>query len=132
MKQKTLRWTVYLLGMLSLAFGIAPSGKTGLGISPISSVAFSISELSGLNYGDMTFALYALFEVAQFLLRGKNSRVIDLLQLVAIMFIGVGVSGSVKMKLIPNPGDGIVQAVAEKMGWGRALPRMYLTSAVCA
>ena len=54
------------------------------------------------------------------------------LLLVAIMFIGVGVSGSVKMKLIPNPGDGIVQAVAEKMGWGRALPRMYLTSAVCA
>ena len=151
MKRKMLRWTVYLLGMLSLAFGIALSGKTGLGISPISSVAFSVSELSGLNYGDMTFALYALFVAAQFVLRGKNSRGIDLLQLVvsllfsrvlnvfvalitydgvrhgfvmnfvllvvAIVFIGIGVSGSVKMKLIPNPGDGIVQAVAEKAGW---------------
>lgn len=149
--RQILRWTVYLLGMLSLAFGIALSGATGLGISPISSVAFSVSELSGLNYGDMTFVLYSLFVVAQFILRGRNSRIIDLLQLavslvfsrvlnvfvamitydhtqhgfwsdfglllVAIVFIGIGVSGSVKMKLIPNPGDGIVQALAEKVGW---------------
>lgn len=149
--KRTLRWTVYLLGMLFLAFGIALSGKTGLGLSPISAVAFSISELSGLNYGDMTFALYALFVVAQFALRGRNSRVIDLLQLVvsllfsrvlnvfvalinydggqhgfamnfallllAIVFIGIGVSGSLKMNLIPNPGDGIVEVLAARMNW---------------
>lgn len=164
--KRTLRWTVYLLGMLSLAFGIALSGKTGLGISPISSVAFCISELSGLNYGDMTFALYALFVAAQFALRGKNSRVIDLLQLVvsllfsrvlnvfvalitydgeqhgfvvnftlllvAIVFIGVGVSGTLKMELIPNPGDGIVQAFAEKMNWEQGFAKnVFDVGCVC-
>jgi len=142
---------VYLLGLISLAFGIALSIKTALGISPISSVAFSISEIWHINLGVMSFAVYAVFVAAQFALRGKNSRVIDLLQLavsfifswaldkivsmisydasahsfwcnfglmlVACVFIGIGVSGSVKMKLIPNPGDGIVQAVAEKMNW---------------
>jgi len=151
MKQTALRWSVYLLGLLFLAFGIALSIKTALGISPISSVAFSISEIWHINLGLMNFVVYAVFVAAQFALRGRNSRVIDLLQLavsfifswaldkivnmisydaaahsfwfnfalllVAIVFIGIGVSGSVKMKLIPNPGDGIVQAVAEKMSW---------------
>lgn len=151
MKQNAIRWSVYLMGLVFLAFGIALSIKTALGISPISSVAFCISEIWRINLGVMSFAVYAVFVAAQFALRGKNSRVVDLLQLavsfvfswaldkivtlipydaldhgfwvnftlllVAIVFIGVGVSGSVKMKLIPNPGDGIVQAVAEKMGW---------------
>jgi len=150
-KQTMIRWSVYLLGLIFLAFGIALSIKTALGISPISSVAFCISELWHINLGVMNFAVYAVFVAAQFALRGKNSRIIDLLQLavsfvfswaldklvqlipyeaaahgfvlnfslllVAIVFIGIGVSGSVKMKLIPNPGDGIVQAVAEKAGW---------------
>ena len=39
MKKTILRWSVYLLGMLSLAFGIVLSMKTGLGNAPISSVA---------------------------------------------------------------------------------------------
>lgn len=151
MKKNILRWSVYLLGLLFLAFGIALSIKTALGISPISSVAFSISEIWHINLGVMNFAVYAVFVAAQFALRGKDSRLLDLLQLavsfifswaldklvtlmpyhapdhsfwlnfvlllVAMVFIGVGVSASVQMKLIPNPGDGIVQAVAEKMNW---------------
>ncbi len=34
----------------------------------------------------------------------------------AILFTGTGVALTVNMELIPNPGDGIVQAVARKMG----------------
>ncbi len=151
MKRTLLRWSVYLLGLLSLAFGIALSIKTSLGTSPVSSVAFSISAIWGFNLGVVNFVVYAVYVAAQFALRGKNSRVIDLFQLavsfvfswsldrlvavlaydstqhgmvvnfavllVGIVFIGVGVSASVQMHLIPNPGDGIVQAVAEKMGW---------------
>ena len=166
MKRTVLRWSVYLLGLFSLAFGIALSVKTALGISPISSVAFSISEILGINLGVMNFIVYAVFVAAQFALRGKNSRVIDLLQLavsfifswaldwivnaisydaaahsfwvnfglllVAIVFIGVGVSGSVKMRLIPNPGDGIVQAVAEKAGWEQGFAKnVFDSGCVC-
>jgi len=35
-KQTMIRWSVYLLGLIFLAFGIALSIKTALGISPIS------------------------------------------------------------------------------------------------
>ena len=151
MKGTVLRWSVYLLGLILLAFGIALSIKSDLGTSPISSVAFSFSEVWGVNLGVMNFIIYAVFVAAQFALRGRNSRVIDLLQLavsfifswvldqivsmisydavahgfwtnfgllmVGMVLIGIGVSASLNMKLVPNPGDGIVQAVAERMRW---------------
>ena len=166
MKQTMLRWSVYLLGLIFLAFGIALSIKTSLGISPISSVAFSISEIWHINLGVMNFAVYAVFVVAQFAMRGKNSRVIDLLQLVvsfifswalawivagisynaadhsfwenivllvvATVFIGIGVSASLQMKLIPNPGDGIVQALAELTKWEQGFAKnMFDIGCVC-
>ena len=86
----------------------------------------------------------------QFVLRGKNSRLTDLIQLplslafsrvlnlysalipyeaaehgflanfglllAAIFFTGAGAAITVNMKLVPNPGDGIVAAVAERLG----------------
>lgn len=155
--KRVLRAGFYTLGMLSLAFGIALSGKTGLGLSPIASMAFCVSEITGLNYGDMTFAMYALFVAAQFALRGRNGRAIDLLQLpislvfsrvlnlfvalieydhaahgfaadfallaAAMIFNGFGVSVAVNMKLLPNPGEGIVQALAERTGWEQGLAK---------
>jgi len=35
----------------------------------------------------------------------------------AIVLTGIGISLSVNMLLVPNPGDGIVFALAERMGW---------------
>ncbi len=153
MKKTVLRWSVYLLGLFSLAFGIALSIKANLGTSPISSVAYSISTIWNLNLGVMNFLVYASFVAAQFILRGKNCRPYDLLQLVvslifswamdklvgvipydsaahslwgnlllmlvAIVFIGIGVSCSLNMRLVPNPGEGIVQVLAEKTGWSQ-------------
>lgn len=149
--KKLIRVLLYAVGMVILAFGITLNTKTGLGVSPIISVAFCISEIWHLNFGDMTFALYALFVAAEFALRGRRSHWYDLLQLplslafsrllnlfaavlpydssvhgfltnvllllAAVTLTGVGVSLTVNMKLIPNPGDGIVQAIAERIGW---------------
>ena len=151
------RWLIYLFGMLILALGLTLNTKTGLGVSPIISIAFGVSEIWGLNFGDMTFLLYGLFVLGQFVLRGKNSRLTDLLQfplslifsrvlnlysaaipyqaaehsfamnflllLAAIFFTGAGAAITVNMKLIPNPGDGIVVAVAEKLGRGQGFAK---------
>lgn len=145
------RSLIYGIGMVALAVGITLNTKTGLGVSPIISVAYSISEIWDLNFGDMTFLLYASFVAAQFVLRGKKSHWYDLLQLVvslvfsrllnlfaaciaydstahgfvvnmlllvlAILLTGIGISMTVNMSLVPNPGDGIVQAIAERVGW---------------
>ena len=119
------RWIFYILGMLVLALGLTLNTKAGLGVSPIISIAFAVSEIWGLNFGDMTFLLYSLFVLGQFALRGRDSRLTDLLQLplslaflllAAILFTGAGAAITVNMRLVPNPGDGIVAAVAEKIG----------------
>ena len=144
------RWIFYILGMLVLALGLTLNTKAGLGVSPIISIAFAVSEIWGLNFGNMTFLLYALFVLRQFALRGRDSRMTDLLQLplslvfsrvlnlysalipyeaaehgfgmnlfllvAAILFTGAGAAITVNMRLVPNPGDGIVAAVAEKIG----------------
>jgi len=155
MKPKLYRWGFYILGMIILALGLTLNTKTGLGVSPIVSVAYSISEIWGLNFGDATFWLYALFVVVQLFLRPRREWPATLMQLVvslvfsrflnlfsariaydcaespmilnlvllllAILCTGIGVSITVNMRLSPNAGDGIVQAIAQKAGWDQGL-----------
>ena len=144
------RWTIYILGMLILAFGITLNTKTGMGVSPVISLGYSVSQIWQLNFGNTVFVMYALFVAGQFALRGRRSRWQDLLQLPlslvfsrvlnlcsalitydntahsfafnfvlllgAVALTGLGVAMTINMRLVPNPGDGIVQAVAERMG----------------
>ena len=76
-----IRWVLYTLGMLVLALGLTLNTKTGLGVSPIISVAFGVSEIWGLNFGDVTFLLYGLFVAGQIALRRGRGWLADLLQL---------------------------------------------------
>ena len=155
-QRRFLRVFFYVLGMVLLAFGISLNKKTGLGVSPI----------GGLNFGNATFGLYALFVLVEVLAhlwicrrmqltRGRPRRVVflDILQVpvclvftrglnlfeallpefaedfagsfwggyagrilvlvLAIAATGVGAALTLDVKLVPNPGDGIVQALAD-------------------
>lgn len=64
----------YLLSLVILALGITLNTKTGLGVSPIISVSYSVSQVLGLNFGNVTFVWYAIFVLAQLVIRGKNRR----------------------------------------------------------
>ena len=75
------RGLIYGAGILVLALGLTLNTKTGLGVSPILSVAYSISQITGFTMGDVTFVQYCIFVAAEFALRGKNRRWYDLLQL---------------------------------------------------
>ena len=143
------RWIVYLAGMVILALGICLNAKALLGVSPIISASYGVSQLSGISFGDVTFLQYVILVILEFVIRGKNYRLHDLLQLVisliftrfmnlfnaflpsapegnipiqilvllcAIVLTGIGISMTVNMDLIPNPGDGIVQAISWKTG----------------
>lgn len=148
--RKVYRGLIYGAGVLVLALGLTLNTKTGLGVSPILSVSYSVSQIWNLSLGDTTFVLYCLFVAAEFDLRGRNRRWEDLLQLpfsllfsrllnlfdglvpydpgvhnlvsnlgvlaLAILVTGLGITMMINMKLVPNPGDGIVQALAERIG----------------
>lgn len=148
-RQQVMRMLFYLAGMVILAFGITMNTKTGFGVSPIISIAYSVSTIWKLNFGNMTMALYCVFVIAQFIIRGKDRKWSDLLQIpvallvsqllnlfswlmrdfhfesfwinlafliLAILLTGLGVVLSVDMHLVPNPGDGIVQAISDRTG----------------
>ena len=64
----------YLLGCLVLALGIIMNTKAGLGVSPIISVPYSISQIWNLNLGNITMAVYILFILVQMLLHWRLDR----------------------------------------------------------
>lgn len=162
-KQICCRWLFYIVGLLVLAMGLTLNTKAGLGVSPIISVSYSVSEIFSLNFGNMTLVLYSIFVVVELILhaaQGKNNPqkdkklilLMDVLQiplslvftrflnvfgsfvpdfftessgwtenfslrmlvlLLAIICTGVGASMSLSVCLVPNPGDGIVQTIAD-------------------
>ena len=67
------RGLFYLMGLLILALGITLNTKTGLGVSPIISVSFSISTIWHFNFGNTTLVLYALFVVVEMILHTIRS-----------------------------------------------------------
>ncbi len=149
-KQKISRFCVYVLGLFILAMGLILNTKANLGVSPIISVPYCISEIFNLNFGDLTFIVYCIFVLIQiaihYRLKDKEAMILDLFQLplslcftrllnlfskfipvantpiksfllliVAIILTGIGAAMSLSMQIIPNPGDGIVQAIARAL-----------------
>ena len=166
-KQTFLRAFFYIASLLILAMGIMLNTKSGLGVSAIISVAYSISIISKTNFGNVTVLLYAVFVVAEIILHIIRNRrysrtanaavapaahrdlklviIMDLLQLplslvftrfmnlfsallpdpsgqiaaqflflaAGIILTGIGAAMSLDMRIIPNPGDGIVQAISD-------------------
>ena len=66
--KKIIRGIIYITGLLTLALGIILNTKAGLGVSPIISVSYSISQIMKINFGNMTFILYGIFVVIEFIL----------------------------------------------------------------
>lgn len=64
-KQMACRLLIYAAGLIILACGITMNTKTGMGVSPIISVPYSISEIWDLNFGNMTFIVYTIFVIIQ-------------------------------------------------------------------
>lgn len=77
-KQLFYRALFYILGLLILAMGLTLNTKAGLGVSPIISVSYSVSEIFQLNFGNTTLVLYCLLVAAELVLhalpRGKGGQ----------------------------------------------------------
>ncbi|OBR93289.1 MULTISPECIES: YitT family protein [Clostridium] len=78
--KKFYRGMMYCIGLVILALGIILNTKTGLGVSPIISIPYSISKIWNINLGNATMCIYILCVAGQAALRGKEFRPFDLLQ----------------------------------------------------
>lgn len=75
------RVMMYCIGLVVLALGIILNTKTGLGVSPIISIPYSISKIWNINLGNSTMCIYILCVAGQMILRGSKFRMFDLLQI---------------------------------------------------
>ena len=80
-KKMVFRIAAYLIGIATLAAGITLNTKTGLGVSPLVSISFGISELWNLNFAAMTFLVYSAFVGIQALLLRRRFQLRTLLQI---------------------------------------------------
>jgi uncharacterized membrane protein YczE len=148
MGNKFYRWLFYVAGLLLLALGITLNTKSNLGMAPVLSGMFCLSQVFNWNFSTLTLIYYIALVAAQFAIRGKNYRLYDLLQVpmslafssfigvfsalitvdpqalwqkllvlaAAVIVTGVGITMVVNMRMVPNPGDGIVNAISEVSG----------------
>lgn len=80
-KKLIIRWVYYLFGMLVLALGLTLNTKSDLGSSPIISISYTLSFLCDISFADLTLLLYVLFVFLEFILKGRNRRWTDILQI---------------------------------------------------
>ena len=147
-KQLIYRWLIYLVGMTLLALGIVLNSKSDLGMAPVLSIMFCLSQIFDLNFSEMTLWYYIFLVALQFVIRWRGARWTDLLQVplsvvftrfmrifsslitfvpqtiweklgicaLAVIATGIGVTLAVNMRLVPNPGEGMVQTISDKSG----------------
>lgn len=71
-----------------MALGVAISIKAALGTSPISSLPYVTSEISGLTVGQTTIALHCTLVLIQILMLRQHYQLIQLLQLLVAVIFG--------------------------------------------
>lgn len=76
-------------GLIVMAFGVAFSIKAGLGTSPISSVPYVTSEISGLSVGSTTIIMNFIFVLIQIAILRRQYDWFQLFQLPAAVLLGV-------------------------------------------
>nr|WP_304353159.1 DUF6198 family protein [Brachyspira innocens] len=83
------RTIILLIGLYIMSLGIAFSIKASLGTSPISSVPYVTSCISGLSVGETTIIINLVFILTQILLLRKKYNPLQLFQIPALILFGI-------------------------------------------
>ena len=78
----------YIAGLLILAFGVAVSVNSGLGVSPVNSLPYVLSQISGVKLGSCVTAVFSFYVLLQILLLRKEFRLLDLTQVLFSTLFG--------------------------------------------
>lgn len=76
------RIIIYVIGIFILALGLILNSKAGLGVSPIISVAYAASIISGISYGMCTTIEYIILVIIEMIILRK----VDLMIILQIPF----------------------------------------------
>ncbi len=82
------RFVVYILGFFIMTMGIALSVKSNLGVSPVSSIPYTITRVFGMEMGNATILFHACLVLLQIIILRRKFKWINLLQIVVGIIFG--------------------------------------------
>lgn len=88
MKNMKVRIPMYFIGLFIMTLGIALSVKSNLGVSPVSSIPYTMTCVWGIEMGKATIIFHAALVLIQILILRKRFRPINLLQVVVGIVFG--------------------------------------------
>lgn len=89
MKEKLkIRLVMYFAGLFIMTLGIAISVKSNLGVSPVSSIPYTITCVWGMEMGKATILFHAALVVLQIILLRRKFKVRNLLQIIIGIVFG--------------------------------------------
>lgn len=88
MKNMKVRIPMYFVGLFIMTIGIALSVKSNLGVSPVSSIPYTMTCVWGIEMGKATIIFHAMLVLIQILLLRKRFKPINLLQVVVGIVFG--------------------------------------------
>ena len=93
MKQKSIEMAksilVYCMGLFIMAMGVSFSGTANLGMSPVNSIPYVLSEIfTALSMGTWIIIIFSLYILIQFIILGRNFQPWRVLQLVCTTLFG--------------------------------------------
>lgn len=90
MKQKHMhiRIPMYFIGLFIMTAGVALSVKSNLGVSPVSSIPYTITCVWGIEMGKATILFHIVLVILQLLLLRKDFKAINLLQVIIGIIFG--------------------------------------------
>ena len=87
-RQLLVRAVMLVAGLFCIAFGVALSTKSGLGVSPSAGLPYLFSHIFPVSMGTLTTLVNVLFVVAQIALLRRNYKPVQLLQLLVVFVFG--------------------------------------------
>ena len=106
------RLLIYCVGLFLIAMGISISAKSSLGVSPVNSVPYTISLLTGIEQGFCTTIFFILLIFVQFLISPKNFSPFAFLQIICSFVFGWFVTlSNLCLSFIPAPEDYLLKMI---------------------
>lgn len=112
MNNAKLRLPMYFIGLFIMTIGIAVSVKSNLGVSPVSSIPYTITCVWGIEMGKATILFHCALVIIQIILMRRNFKIKNLLQIViGIVFGYFTTFCNYCVSFLPTPENLIIRLV---------------------
>lgn len=112
MKNLKVRLPMYFIGLFVMTIGIALSVKSNLGVSPVSSIPYTITCVWGIEMGKATILFHIVLVLIQILLLRKKFKLVQLSQvLVGIVFGYFTTFCNYMVSFLPTPDNLVIRVL---------------------